>query len=143
MKLFGPNHERLSTTEKLDILSLTGGVPKYLEEVRAELSVDENYRRLCFLPRSLLFREFDETKRNRGCQIDLLIRTERMLMVVEIKRQNQIGHGIIAEVEEKVKRLRFDKRLSIRTALVYDGKLAASVPADRYFDFIVPANELL
>ena len=61
VKLFGPNHERLSTTEKLDILSLTGGVPKYLEDVRAELSVDENYRRLCFLPRSLLFREFDET----------------------------------------------------------------------------------
>lgn len=61
VKLFGPNHERLSTTEKLDLLSLTGGVPKYLEEVRPELSVDENYRRLCFLPRSLLFREFDET----------------------------------------------------------------------------------
>ena len=64
-------------------------------------------------------------------------------MVVEIKRQKQIGHGIIAEVEEKVKRLRFDKRLSIRTALVYGGKLAASVSADRYFDFIVPADELL
>ena len=293
VKLFGPNHERLSTMEKLDLLSLTGGVPKYLEEVRPELSVDENYRRLCFLPRSLLFREFDETfsevfgarvstrarilrlllegglstselaaregktpngsyaealrdlqfagfvaedsglspltgkqikqpryrvrdnyarfylktieprsaaiksglftfssleqlngwdsilglqfqnmilnrvtdlfphlgleqslvlsaapyvqnetMRNRGCQIDLLIRTERMLMVVEIKRQKQIGHDVIAEVNEKVRRLRFDKRLSIRTALVYDGQLAASVPADRYFDFIVPADKL-
>ena len=84
----------------------------------------------------------NETMRNRGCQIDLLIRTERMLMVVEIKRQKQISHDIIAEVEEKVKRLRFDKRLSIRTALVYDGQLAASVPADRYFDFIVPADKL-
>ena len=59
--LFGPTGTRLSTTEKLDLLSLTGGVPKYLEEIRPELSVDENYRRLCFLPRSLLFREFDET----------------------------------------------------------------------------------
>lgn len=294
VKLFGPMSERLSTTEKLDLLSLTGGVPKYLEEVRPELSVDENFRRLCFLPRSLLFREFDETfnevfgarlstrgrilrllldggfssselavregkapngfyadalrdlrlagfvaedcglnpvtgrpikqsryrirdnyvrfylkniepraaaikaglfafssleqlngwdsilglqfqnlilnhvtdlfprlglekslvlsaapyfqnptKRNRGCQIDLLIRTERMLMVVEIKRRREIGHGIIAEVEEKVRRLRHDKRLSIRTALVYDGNLSASVPADRYFDFIVPADLLL
>ena len=28
---------------------------------QSELSVDENFRRLCFLPRSLLFREFDET----------------------------------------------------------------------------------
>lgn len=40
-------------------------------------------------------------------------------------------------------RRNFCERLSIRTALVYDGKLAASVPADRYFDFIVPAEELL
>ena len=294
VKLFGPRADRLSTTEKLDILSLTGGVPKYLEEVRPELSVDENFGRLCFLPRSLMFREFDDTfsevfgsrvstrgrilrllldgglssselaeregkspngsyaealrdlryagfvaedsglsplsgkplkqvryrirdnyarfylkniepraaaikaglfsfssleqlngwdgilglqfqnmilnhisdlfphlgleqslvlsaapyaqnatKRNRGCQIDLLIRTERMLMVVEIKRKKEIGHDIIDEVEEKVRRLCYDRRLSIRTALVYDGKLSASVPADRYFDFIVPADKLL
>ena len=294
VKLFGAMSGRLSTAEKLDLLSLTGGVPKYLEEVRPELSVDENYRRLCFLPRSLLFREFNETfsevfgarvttrgrilrlllegglssselaeregkmpngsyaealrdlqlagfvaedsglspltgrpikqtryrikdnyarfylkniepraaaikaglfsfssleqlngwdailglqfqnmilnhvtdlfphlglerslvlsaapyiqnasKRNQGCQIDLLIRTERMLMIVEIKRQKQICHGIIAEVEGKVRRLRADRRLSIRTALVYDGQLTASVPADRYFDFIVPADKLL
>ena len=294
VKLFGPAGERLSTIEKLDLLSLTGGVPKYLEEIRPELSVDENYRRLCFLPRSLLFREFDETfnevfgtrvstrgrilrllldgglssselaeregktpngsyavvlrdlqyagfvaedsglspltgrpikqtryrvkdnyarfylknieprsaaikaglfsfvsleqlngwdvilglqfqnmilnhvndlfvhlglaaslvlsaapyvqnatKENQGCQIDLLIRTERMLMIVEIKRRKRIGHDIIDEVEEKVRRLRYDRRLSIRTALVYAGELAASVPADRYFDFIVPAEVLL
>ncbi len=292
--LFGPKSDRLSTMEKLDILSLTGGVPKYLEEIRPELSVDENYRRLCFLPRSLLFREFDETfnavfgtrmmtrgrvlrlllkgglssselaategktpngsyaealkdlryagfvaedsglspltgkpikqaryrikdnyarfylkniepravaiksglfafssleqlngwdsilglqfqnmilnhvsdlfphlglekslvlsaapyvqnatKRNQGCQIDLLIRTERMLMIVEIKRKKQIDHDIIAEVDEKVRRLRYDTRLSIRTALVFAGRLVESVPADRYFDFIVPAEKLL
>ena len=292
--LFGPAGTRLSTTEKLDLLSLTGGVPKYLEEVRPELSVDENFRRLCFLPRSLLFREFDETfskvfgmrvatrgrilrllvdgsrsaselaslekrplngsyaeslrdlkyagfvaedaglnpltgkvvkesryrikdnyvrfylknieprsatikaglfefasleqlngwdtilglqfenlilnhvndlfphlgleqslvlsaapyvqnttKRNEGCQIDLLIRTERMLMVVEIKRQREIRHEIVAEVAEKVRRLKYDRSLSIRTALVYDGHLSASIPADRYFDFIVPAEKLL
>lgn len=294
VKLFGPRSDRLSTTEKLDILSLTGGVPKYLEEVRPELSVDENFRWLCFLPRSLMFREFDDTfsevfgsrvstrgrilrllldgglssselaeregkapngsyaealrdlryagfvaedsglspltgkplkqvryrikdnyarfylkniepraaaikaglfsfssleqlngwdgilglqfqnmilnhiadlfphlgleqslvlsaapytqnatKRNRGCQIDLLIRTERMLMIVEIKRKKEIGHEIIGEVEEKVRRLCYDRSLSIRTALVYDGKLSASVPADRYFDFILSADRLL
>lgn len=294
VKLFGPASQRMSTTEKLDVLSLTGGVPKYLEEIRPELSVDENFRKLCFLPRSLLFREFDEifsevfgarvatrgrllrklvdvclsaselaeldgktlngsytkalrdlryggfvaedsgmspitgkpvkearyrvkdnysrfylktiepraaaiksglfefatleqlngwdailglqfqnlilnhlndlfghlglsgslvlsaapyvqnaTKRQKGCQIDLLIRTERMLMVVEIKRQKDIRHGVIDEVAEKVGRLKYDRRLSVRTALVYDGKLAASVPADRYFDFIVPAERLL
>ena len=292
--LFGPAERRLSTAEKLDLLSLTGGVPKYLEEIRPELSVDENFRRLCFLPRSLLFREFDETfsrvfglrvatrgrilrllvdgrrsiselasreertingsysealrdlcyagfvaeesgenpltgktvkesryrikdnyarfylkniepraaaikaglfqfasleqlngwdsilglqfenlvlnhvndlfphlgleqslvlsaapyiqnatKRNEGCQIDLLIRTERMLMVVEIKRQSEIRHEVVNEVSEKIRKLKYDKSLSVRTALVYDGHLSASIPADRYFDFIVPAEVLL
>jgi len=292
--LFGPGHERMSILDKLDILSLTGGVPKYLEEIRPELSVDENYRRLCFLPRSLLFREFDETfsevfgarvatrgkilrmlangnrsvaelaeaesresgsaygvalrdlqyagfveedaglnpltgklvkqphyrikdnyarfylrniepraasikkglfefssleqldgwdsilglqfenlilnhvtdlfpliglerslvlsaspyvqratKRNQGCQIDLLIETARMLMVVEIKRRKTITHDIISEVDGKVKKLRYDRRKSVRTVLVYAGDLAASVPADRYFDFIVPVEKLL
>ena len=85
----------------------------------------------------------NETLRNKGCQIDLLIQTARTLLVVEIKRQRQIKHGIIEEVAEKVRRLRFDSRLSVRTALVYEGELAQSVPADRYFDFIVPAEKLL
>ncbi len=292
--LFGPAEQRLSTAEKLDLLSLTGGVPKYLEEIRPELSVDENYRRLCFLPQSLLFREFDETfskvfglrvatrgrilrlladgrqsiselashegrtingsysdalrdlcyagfvaeesglnpltgktvkeshfrikdnyarfylknieprasaiktvlfefaslqqlngwdsilglqfenlvlnhvndlfphlgleqslvlsaapytqnatRRNEGCQIDLLIRTERTLMAVEIKRQREIRHEVVDEVAEKIRKLRYDKSLSVRTALVYDGHLSASIPADRYFDFLVPAEALL
>lgn len=294
VKLFGPAGERMSTTEKLDLLSLTGGVPKYLEEIRPELSVDENLRKLCFLPRSLLFREFNETfsevfgariasrgrilrlltakslttselaaleektpnggyavilhdlqyagfvaeesglspvtgkplkevryrvkdnytrfylktieprasaiknglfefssleqldgwdgilglqfqnlilnhvndifpllgldrslvlsaapyvqnatQRNKGCQIDLLIRTARTLFVVEIKRMKQIRHDIINEVAEKIKRLKYDHHLSVRTALVYDGELVPSVPADRYFDFIIPASKLM
>jgi hypothetical protein len=83
------------------------------------------------------------TRRNEGCQIDLLIRTERMLMVVEIKRQREIPHDIVAEVAEKVRRLKYNKSLSVRTALVYDGRLSPSVPADRYFDFIVSAETLL
>lgn len=294
VKLFGPGHERMSVTEKLDLLSLTGGIPKYLEEIRPELTVDENYRRLCFLPRSLLFREFDETfaavfgarvetrgkvlrmltdgsrsvselaavegkeqngayalalrdlqyagfveedaglnpltgkvvkqaryrvkdnyarfylkniepravaikkglfefssveqlsgwssalglqfenlvlnhvndlfpllglerslvlsaapyvqnetARNERCQIDLLIQTARMLLVVEIKRQKEITHGIIKEVETKVNRLRYDHDKSIRTALVYAGDLVESVHADHYFDFIIPAEKLI
>ncbi len=292
--LLGPSGARLSTTKTLDLLSLTGGVPKYLEEIRPELSVDENFRRLCFLPRSLLFREFDETfskvfglrvatrgrilrllvdgcrsaseladmekrplngsytealrdlcyagfvaedaglnplsgkgikesryrikdnyarfylkniepraaaikaghfefvsleqlngwdsilglqfenlvlnhvgdlfphlglehslvlsaapyvqnatKRIDGCQIDLLIRTDRMLMVVEIKRRREIRHEVVDEVAEKIRKLKYDRSLSIRTALVYDGRLSPSVEADRFFDFIVPAEVLL
>ena len=55
----------------------------------------------------------------------------------------QIKHGIIADVQEKVKALAHASDLSVRTALVYDGELALSVPADRYFDFIIPTTDLL
>ena len=45
-QLLGPAAERMSVREKIDLLSVTGGVPKYLEDVRPELSVDENVRRM-------------------------------------------------------------------------------------------------
>ena len=75
-----------------------------------------------------------------GCQIDLLIQTPRMLMVVEIKRRREIGREVIDEVDEKVKRLKYASNLSLRTALVYDGRLSPAVAADRYFDFLIPAS---
>lgn len=294
IKLLGPSSMRMSVREKLDVLSVTGGVPKYLEEVRPEISVDENVRHMCFMPRGFLFREFDDafngvfgrksitrgrilkllkdgpmsavelarldgktpngtyaktlkdlelagfvagdgglspvtgeplreeryrirdnytrfylhyieprrkaierglfdfssleqlhgldgmfgfqfenlvlnhipllypllgldqslvlsaspytqrkTLHHEGCQIDLLLQTQRMLMVVEIKRRREIGHGIIGEVAEKVKRLQHRKDLSVRTALVYEGALAKTVPADHYFDFLIPAEKLI
>ena len=294
VRIWGPGAERMSTREKLDLLSVVGGVPKYLEEVRPALSVDENVRRMYFLPDGILFRDFDETfnqvfgrkaklrgrilrelvarprtvaevagadgtptsgaysktledlrhagyvardeglnpltgksvrkarfrvcdnyvrfylhyveprrkaierglfafssleqlqglqtffglqfenlvlnhvgdlfpllgldrslvlsafpyvqaatKRLRGCQIDLLVQTQRTLVVVEIKRRLEIGREIIGEVSEKVSRLAHDKSLSVRTALVYDGRLSPGVLADRFFDFVIPAEKLL
>lgn len=294
VSMLGLAGERLSSREVFDILSITGGVPKYLEEIRPEWSVEENVRQLCFLPRGTLFREFDETfsdifgrrassrgralrylsegplsvaetakamhktpngklskvlkdleyagfvakdsglnpqtgeplrmeryrikdnytrfylrhvaprrqaiarglfkfssleqlqgwsamlglqfenlilnhvedlfphlglerslvlsaapyrrqagKGVKGCQIDLLIQTERMALVVEIKRRKEIGHGIINDVKAKVDALEVSKNLSVRTALVYDGTLSPAVEADRYFDFIVDAKTLL
>ena len=46
--------------EKLRILSITGGVPRYLEEINHGQSAEQNIARLCFHPGSLLFREFDQ-----------------------------------------------------------------------------------
>ena len=294
VSMFGHAGRRLSSRELFDVLSVTGGVPKYLEEIRPEWSVEENVRQLCFLPRGTLFREFNETfsdvfgrkaasrgavlrqlsesplsvaelakamhktpngklskvlkdleyagfvakdsglnpqtgeplrmeryrikdnytrfylryvaprrraiekglfkfsslgqlkgwdamlglqfenlilnhvedlfprlglerslvlsaapyfrqggKGSKGCQIDLLIQTERMALVVEIKRRKEIGHGIIDEVKAKVDALEVSRDLSVRTALVYDGSLSPSVEADRYFDFVVDAKLLL
>lgn len=294
VKMFGAAGGRLSSREIFDFLSITGGVPKYLEEIRPEWSFEENVRQLCFMSRGTFFREFNETfsevfgkktssrgavlrvlaevpmsvadiakamgktpngklsrtlkdlmyagfvsrdsglnpltreplrmeryrirdnytrfylkeieprhqaierglfkfasmeqlggwqgllglqfenmvlnhvddllvhfgldrslvlsaapylrragKGVAGCQIDLLIQTERMALVVEIKHGKKIPHGIIDEVREKVATLEVAKDVSVRTALVYDGELAQSVVADHYFDFILPLERLL
>ena len=51
---------RISLGEKLDFLSVTGGVPKYLEELDESLTAQENIRRLCFTPEGLLYRDFEQ-----------------------------------------------------------------------------------
>ena len=57
--------------------------------------------------------------------------------------QNEIGEETEREVSNKVSRLSIPKGKSIRTALVYDGRLSPGVEADRFFDFVVPAEKLL
>ena len=51
---------KLSNHEKFKILSVTGGVPRYIEEVRPNLSADENIKKLCFNQSGILYREFDD-----------------------------------------------------------------------------------
>jgi len=51
---------KVSSTEMIDVLSVTGGVPKYLENVDPSMSADENIKRLCFTSGALLVDEFDE-----------------------------------------------------------------------------------
>jgi hypothetical protein len=50
----------VSAYEKFKILSVTGGIPRYLEELRPDLSAEANIQRLCFDAEGLLFREFDQ-----------------------------------------------------------------------------------
>lgn len=49
-----------SSYDKFKILSVTGGIPRYLEEIRPDLSAEQNLQRLCFNKEGLLFNEFDQ-----------------------------------------------------------------------------------
>ena len=60
VKFWGRAVERLDPREILDVLSVTGGIPRYLEEIDPSASANENIRRLCFLPKSPLREDFDE-----------------------------------------------------------------------------------
>lgn len=51
---------RFPSQELFKLLGVTGGIPRYLEEVQGGLSVDENIKRICFRSDGLLFREFDQ-----------------------------------------------------------------------------------
>lgn len=54
-----PKEALVSSYEKFKILSVTGGVPRYLEEIRPEWPAEENIRVMCFEKESFLFKEFD------------------------------------------------------------------------------------
>jgi uncharacterized protein len=51
---------RISALEKIKTLAVTGGVPRYLEEIDPALTAEQNIHRLCFDPGGLLFREFED-----------------------------------------------------------------------------------
>ena len=60
VKFWSAAAERTDPREIFDVLSVTGGVPRYLEEIDPALSAAENIRKLAFLPRSVLRVDFDE-----------------------------------------------------------------------------------
>lgn len=51
---------RIPLLEKIKLLSVTGGVPRYLEELDPSETAEQNIHRLCFDPGGLLFREFED-----------------------------------------------------------------------------------
>jgi AAA+ ATPase superfamily predicted ATPase len=57
---WGANAHNISAMEKLKILAITGGVPRYLEEILPSLSAEENIKKLCFMKGALLVNEFEQ-----------------------------------------------------------------------------------
>jgi uncharacterized protein len=57
---WGDQKRNVSPYEIFKVLSVTGGVPRYLEEILPHLTAEENIQRLCFDKDGLLFREFDQ-----------------------------------------------------------------------------------
>ncbi len=294
VNFWGKRANRVETREILDVLSVTGGIPRYLEEIDPALTAEENIRRMCFKPEGYLFREFNElfndilsrtaplkrqiletlalgpasgaelakkmavprnghlsdvleelitagfiavanginpatgrrsridryrlrdnytrfflryvanhlpeieagtfafvgvnqlsgweammglqfenlilnnlplllphlglqgklvisaapyrctrSSRGGGVQVDLLVQTEGVAHLVEIKRQNALGLDIAREVEEKVSRLPRRPGLSVHTALVYAGRLTRDLASSDAIDRFISADQLL
>lgn len=58
-EFWGRKASRTAPREMLDVLSVTGGVPKYLAEIDPSQSADDNIRRLCFDADGYLFNDFN------------------------------------------------------------------------------------
>jgi uncharacterized protein len=84
-----------------------------------------------------------KTQRRAGCQIDLLVKTKGAVYVLETKLRGNIDRAVIDEVRQKIERLEGVRDLTVRTGIVYVGKIDPRIEEEDYFDFIVPFAELL
>jgi uncharacterized protein len=57
---FWRRNSHISSFEKLKVLAITGGVPRYLEEIDPLMPAENNIQRLCFEPTGLLVHEFGD-----------------------------------------------------------------------------------
>ncbi|HEV2614385.1 MAG TPA: ATP-binding protein [Gammaproteobacteria bacterium] len=51
--------DNIAPYEKLKVLAVTGGIPRYLEEINPKNSAEENIKQLCFTDGALLVNEFN------------------------------------------------------------------------------------
>jgi hypothetical protein len=58
-QFWAPYEKRVSAYEKFKVLAVTGGVPRYLEEIHPEWPAEENIKMLCFEKAAILFKEFE------------------------------------------------------------------------------------
>lgn len=58
-EFWGGVRERVDAREIFDVLAVTGGVPRYLEEMDPGRSAAENIRRTCFSADGVLYKDFD------------------------------------------------------------------------------------
>ena len=83
------------------------------------------------------------TKRQPGCQVDLLIQTKHTTYLVEMKFCKTIGTEVITEVIEKITRLKIPKTISLRPVLIYQGELSEQVVKENFFSNLIAFEELL
>ena len=57
---WGRYEKKISAAEKLQFIAVTGGIPKYLEEMNPRLTAEENIRRLAFMESGILFNDFTD-----------------------------------------------------------------------------------
>ncbi len=95
-KFWTHNNYHMGSLEKALILSVTGGVPKYIEEVLSSSTAEKNLIRLCFTPKGLLFNDFSyifsEVLGRRSENLEKIVRLclEKKMTPIELSKKLKI-----------------------------------------------------
>lgn len=86
------NGSRFSPYEKFKLLSITGGIPRYLEEIQTQYSAEENIRHLCFKKGGVLVSEFKQIFSDLFGK-----RSEKYKQIVRLLVQGNLEYGEICK----------------------------------------------
>ncbi|MDR3491352.1 MAG: ATP-binding protein [Gammaproteobacteria bacterium] len=78
--------------DKFKLLSITGGIPRYLEEIQSHLPAEKNIQNLCFKRGGLLTHEFKDIFSDLFGR-----RSEKYKSIVKLLVQGSLGYGEICE----------------------------------------------
>lgn len=87
-KQFWPKN--IAAFEKLKVLAVTGGIPKYLEEIDTKLPAEENIKQLCFSRGAILVEEFKQIFSDLFLRDSLFYKKIIEVLVTGAKERNEI-----------------------------------------------------
>ncbi len=119
VKFWGMAASRIDAREIIDVLSVTGGIPRYLEEIDPSLSAEENIRCLCFRPNSVLRTDFDEMFRD--------VITNSQNFSGNILRTFAVGSKTGADIVRELEQGRGGRVSAVLDRLVEAGLVSADV----------------
>jgi hypothetical protein len=85
----------------------------------------------------------NKTKRQKACQIDLLIQCRYSIYLCEIKFGQKIFPEVIDEVSEKIGKLAIPKGVSVRPILIYQGELSPKIERADFFSHLISFEQFL
>lgn len=121
-RFWGRRGARISAAEKLRLLAVTGGVPRYLEEINPARTAEQNIADLCFNPAGMLFVEFDSIFHD--------IFTRRAETYREIARTLVTGARTVDQISMELGRARGGSLSAALIDLEQAGFITHDVPFD-------------
>lgn len=142
-RFWAKSSKNISAFEKFKMLSVTGGIPKYLEEIDPMLTAEENIRELCFRKGGMLVDEFDHIFSNIFKRRSPLYQEIVKALVYGAKEASEISKtlkieltGLLSEYLEELSLSGFIKRdytWHVKTG--HDAKLSKYRLSDNYLRF--------